>query len=78
MTNCCIIYNHILPKAFKEMNVEPDKKIVFFLYTRETKRQYCLSNIGVKVWNSLNENMKYCDNLNSFNRSLMDHIINLN
>ena len=25
-------------------------------YTRRTKRQYCLSNIGINVWNNLNEN----------------------
>ena len=31
-------------------------------YTQTTKRQYCLSNIGAKVWNSLNENIKSCDN----------------
>ena len=47
-------------------------------YTRTTKRQYCLSNIGVKVWNSLNENIKSCDNLNSFKKLLKDHIINSN
>ena len=29
-------------------------------YTRTTKRQYCLSNIGVKVWNCLNENIISC------------------
>ena len=47
-------------------------------YTRTTKRQYCISNIGVKVWNSLNENIKSCDNLNSFKKLLKDHIINSN
>ena len=26
-------------------------------YTRTTKRQYCLSYIGVEVWNNLNENI---------------------
>ena len=46
------------------------------IYARTTKRQYCLSNIGVKVSDNLNENIKSCDNLNSFKRALKDHIIN--
>ena len=45
-------------------------------YTQTTKRQYYLSNIGVNVWNNINENIKSCDNLSSFMRSLKDRIIN--
>ena len=45
-------------------------------YTQATKRLYCLSNIGVNVWNNLNENRKSCDNLSSFMRVLKDHIMN--
>ena len=47
-------------------------------YTQTTKRQHCLSNIGVIVWNNLSENIKSYDNLNSFKRALKDHIINSN
>ena len=28
VANCHMIYSHILPKAFLEMNIEPDNKIV--------------------------------------------------
>ena len=66
-------------KGFSEMNMEPVKKNSFKkIYTPATKRQYCLYNIGAKVWNNLNDNIKSCDSLNSFKRALKLHIINSN
>ena len=47
-------------------------------YARITTRKYCLPNIGVKVRNNVDENIKSYNKLNSLKRTLKDHIINSN
>ena len=60
------------------MNIEPDKKIVSNKNILKQLKDNIVFLILGLVGNNLNENIKSCDNLNSFKIALKDHIINSN
>ena len=60
------------------MVLKPNKKIMFYQsYVRTTKKQHWISVAGVKLWNSINNNLRNSYSVLMFNFFNKNYMLNI-
>ena len=54
-----------------------NKNLFYRIKVRTDRKAFCLTNVGPKLWNNLNINLKYNNNPNKFNKNYKKYLISL-
>ena len=70
--------NKMLPIHLQKLyKIKTYNKNLFYRKVRTDRKDFCLTNIGPKLWNNLTINLKYNNNPNTFNNNYKKYLISL-